>query len=149
MAEQEQKKIGIQIKSIDILRTIIDFSAKISEGEGLKFAYDISADCTANLEEKVILSIANIQVRQDGSEHVLGALSAGFLYSITNFDEVIKVDEQKNVKIPTNIINFVNPLSLSSMRGLMFSAFKGTFLHTAILPIIDPKQFITEELKVD
>jgi uncharacterized protein YbbC (DUF1343 family) len=35
----------------------------------------------------------------------------------------------------------LNSISLSTTRGAMFSTFKGTFLHGAVLPIIDPKQF--------
>jgi hypothetical protein len=31
----------------------------------------------------------------------------------------------------------------------MFSTFKGTFLHSAILPIIDPQQLNTDSEKIE
>ena len=36
---------------------------------------------------------------------------------------------------------WLNSISLSTLRGAMFNHFKGTFLHEAILPVIDPGSF--------
>lgn len=49
------------------------------------------------------------------------------------------------VSFPDNILVTFNSISISTMRGLMFAQFKGTFLHNAILPIIDPGSFITND----
>jgi hypothetical protein len=45
------------------------------------------------------------------------------------------------VKLPSDIIIAMNSISISTIRGIMFSTFKGTYLHNAFLPVIDPKSF--------
>ena len=47
-------------------------------------------------------------------------------------------------ELPTDIIVTINSISISTIRGIMFSTFKGTYLHNAFLPIIDPKSFNSE-----
>jgi hypothetical protein len=42
----------------------------------------------------------------------------------------------------------LNRISISTTRGAMFSTFKGTFLHAAILPIVDPKNFKANSSKI-
>lgn len=58
-----------------------------------------------------------------------------------NFNEVIHADAEGIVTLPQDLADILNSISISTTRGLMFSAFKETFLHNAFLPIIDPKQF--------
>jgi hypothetical protein len=41
----------------------------------------------------------------------------------------------------------INSISMDTLRGIMFSKFMGTYLHNAILPIIDSEQFIYEPIK--
>jgi hypothetical protein len=50
--------------------------------------------------------------------------------------------------LPSGIIDLLNSVSVSTVRGMMFSAFKGTFLHNAVLPVIDPKTFKVKPDKV-
>lgn len=40
-------------------------------------------------------------------------------------------------KLPKKAFDTLNDIAISTVRGLMFSSFRGTFLHNAILPIVD------------
>ena len=75
---------------------------------------------------------------------VLGALSVSCIFDIVNFEDVITVEADGKVNIPQRLIETLNIISISTTRGVMFSTFKGTFLHSAILPIIDPQQLNTD-----
>jgi hypothetical protein len=43
--------------------------------------------------------------------------------------------------IPDPIVETLNILTIGTARGIMFSEFKGTWLHSNFLPVIDPKSF--------
>ncbi len=47
----------------------------------------------------------------------------------------------KELKPLSVIIIAMNSISISTLRGIMFSTLKGAYLRNAILPVIDPKSF--------
>jgi hypothetical protein len=63
------------------------------------------------------------------------------IYSISKFDDVIKMNAEGKLEIPQPLAELLNAVSVSTARGAMFSAFKGTFLHNALLPMVEPHQF--------
>jgi hypothetical protein len=85
--------------------------------------------------------IVHVEIKNDDHSVVLGSLSVSCIFEILNFEDVIKVEADGKVNIPQRLIETLNIISVSTTRGVMFSTFKGTFLHGAVLPIIDPKQF--------
>lgn len=73
-----------------------------------------------------------------------GSLTSLFWYSIEDFDAVIKKNKSGKSDIPEGLKVTLNSISISTARGMLFSAFRGTALHDAILPVIDPKVYITD-----
>ncbi|MEY4029960.1 MAG: hypothetical protein RJA90_1159 [Bacteroidota bacterium] len=92
----------------------------------------------------LVFVIVHIDIKNDGHSEVLGALSVSCIFDIVNFEDVIKIEADGKVNIPQRLIETLNIISISTTRGVMFSTFKGTFLHSAILPIIDPQQLNTD-----
>ncbi len=68
-------------------------------------------------------------------------LSAKLIFEIEGFDNFIKDDEEQ---LPSESIVAMNSILISAMRGLLFATFKGTHLHNAFQPILDPKAFTSE-----
>jgi hypothetical protein len=67
-----------------------------------------------------------------------------FIFEIPDLKEY--VDPKNNIpKLPEEFLTTINSISISTVRGVMFSQFKGTFLHNAILPVVDPKSFISQK----
>lgn len=69
----------------------------------------------------------------------LGSIKVGVIFEIANFDDYID-EMNKKLTLPDVIFLTFNSIGISTTRGVMFSQFKGTFLHNAFLPVIDPKQ---------
>lgn len=49
--------------------------------------------------------------------------------------------ETNSVFLPEPLILTLNSISISTLRGIIYSEFRGTFLQNATLPIIDPKVY--------
>ena len=108
------------------------------------FNFNINIEIRADTMNKLVFVIVHIDIKNDGHSEVLGALSVSCIFDIVNFEYLITVEADGKVNIPQHLIETLNIISISTTRGVMFSTFKGTFLHSAILPIIDPQQLNTD-----
>jgi hypothetical protein len=52
---------------------------------------------------------------------------------------VITADFSGNLNVPQGLTELLAVQAIATMRGIMFSTFKGTFLHNAVLPLIDTR----------
>lgn len=129
----------LQIKGIEIINTSIKAPSNLNVPIA-EFNFNINIESKVDASNKLVFVIVHIEIKNDDQSLVLGAFSASCIFEIANFEDVIIVKGDGHFDIPQVLIQTLNSISLSTTRGVMFSTFKGTFLHNAVLPIIDPKQ---------
>jgi hypothetical protein len=133
-------KVELKIKAIEL----INGSLQLPVGQNAaitSFNYNINIESRADAANKLVFVIVHVEIKNDDQSYVLGALSVSCIFEIVNFEEVIKTEPDGKLNIPQPLIDTLNSISISTTRGIMFSTFKGTFLHNAILPVIEPKEF--------
>ena len=145
--ENKDLNVEMQIRAIELLNSSLHVPAAQNTAV-TTFNFNISIESKADTPNKLVFVIVHIEIKNDDHSHVLGALSVSCIFEIINFDEIVKIDENGKLDIPQTLIETLNIISISTTRGVMFSTFKGTFLHGAVLPIIDPKQFQVGNQKV-
>lgn len=138
--EHKDFKVDLQLKSIELLKGSIELPA-IPNVSLTNFNFNISLESKSDSINKLLFVIVSVEIKSEDQNHLLGSLAASCIYSISNFDEMIKIEADGRLNIPQPLIEILNSISLSTTRGIMFSTFKGTFLHNAFLPIIDPRSF--------
>ncbi len=150
MAKIENKEFNVemQIKAIELLNSSLNLPANPNTPV-TNFNFNINIESRADAVNKLVFVIVHVEIKNDDHSIVLGALSVSCIFEIVNFEDVIKVEVDGKVNIPQRLIETLNITSISTTRGVMFSTFKGTFLHGAVLPIIDPKQFQVGSQKVE
>lgn len=105
--------------------------------EGTVFNFDFSVETGANVNNTYLLVKANVNIRDGEKPDTLGQLSILVAFEINGFSDYIKIDKAKNTfTVPDDLDFHTRTLTLSSLRGAMHSTFKGTYLHSAALPII-------------
>jgi len=68
-------------------------------------------------------------------------------YHISDINIVLEIDGDK-FRLPDDLlVNFVS-IAYSTARGILFSKTQGSYLNQFILPLIDPKEFIAQNLKI-
>lgn len=127
-----------QLRGIELLKGSLGMPLNVQPV--LTFNFDIKIESRIDPSNKLIFVIVMVDIKNDDQTAILGNLAVSCIYHIRNFDEVIKLNEA-TPSIPQLLADTLNSISLSTTRGVMFSTFKGTFLHNAILPIVDPKKF--------
>lgn len=150
MAKIENKDFNVemQIRAIELLNGSLNLPANPNTPV-TNFNFNISIESRADAVNKLVFVIVHVEIKNDDHSVVLGALSVSCIFEIVNFEDVIKVEADGKVNIPQRLIETLNVISISTTRGVMFSTFKGTLLHGAVLPIIDPKQFQVGSQKVE
>jgi len=137
--KNSELKMEMRLSAIELLNQSLHLPAA-SDAPATNFNFNINIESKADAINKLVFVIVNVDIRNDDQSLILGSLSVSCIYEIVNFEELIKTDTEGKYTIPQPMIEILNSISISTVRGVMFSTFKGTFLHNAVLPIVDPKQ---------
>lgn len=137
---KKENSIDFSLKRIELLSFNLTHPVENSHNN-ITFNFDIRSEIKLNKEQKLILVIISIDLFDQEKTIKLGDISTSCIFEVPNYD--LYVDLKNNgVNFPEDFIITINSISLSTTRGIMFSQFRGTYLHNAILPVIDPKSFI-------
>lgn len=137
----EKNNISFKIDTIELLDYSLSGKDKDIPVEAV-FNFDINIEHRFDIQNNRIIAITNFRILIEGIEDAVGSASISCIYNILEMNKYI---EGKDIKLPDEFITTINSLSLSTSRGILFTLFRGTFLHSAILPIINPSDFKKEE----
>jgi hypothetical protein len=138
--EQQNLNIEIQLKGVELLSS----NQRLSTVDTINirnFNFNINIETKADAPNKLLFAIIHIEILTEDQSQVLGGISVSCIFELKNFEELIKIEAEGKLTLPQQLVDIINSISLSTTRGVMFATFKGTPLHNAFLPIIDPKQF--------
>ncbi|NLF43869.1 MAG: hypothetical protein GX587_14340 [Bacteroidales bacterium] len=144
MSQNKDKELNvdIQVKAIELLKSSLnmpDNQHKPVSG----FNFNINIESRADKARKLVFVIIHVEIKNEDQPFVLGTISVSCVFELVNFNDIIKFETNEKAIIPQSLIETLVAISVSTTRGVMFSTFKGTFLHGAILPIVDIKNYQT------
>ena len=132
----EEKLFNFQIKGIEILDSSIVRPKSKIDGNTV-FGFDLQAQHSFNLEKELVIVTCNISVLDNNSKDKLGHVNVSCLYYVENFEQYF--EKKTNApNLPQGVITMLNSISISTIRGVMYGIFRGTFLNGAILPVVNP-----------
>ncbi|MFV8359901.1 hypothetical protein [Flavobacterium sp. LS1P3] len=131
------QNINFRLKNIEIAQsslTAIDYALP----DDVIFKFNINIEHLVNIDQNLNVIKPTVAIFVEDEQSILANLSVNLVFEI---EDLANYAIEKEVKLPSDIIIAMNSISISTLRGIMFSTFKGTYLHNAILPVIDPKSF--------
>jgi hypothetical protein len=141
-SDMTKKNFNFQLQNIDVVDVILKHPEKQLPKE-CQYNFDINIQHNINDKDKLIVVAPTISIRINNEKITYGRFKANIFFQVQNLDDFKNQDTFK-FDIPETFITTLNSISISTSRGLLFSAFKGTFLHNAILPIVNPGDFKKE-----
>jgi len=138
---KEQILVSFQIKGIEVL----DFCLNHPERELHElneFHFDIRLEHKFNVNKDNIAVFTYVDIFGEDHINKYASLTISCMYEIGNIKDFL--DKNNNPILPDEFIITLNSISISTTRGIIYSQFRGTFLHKACLPIIDPKAFVLQ-----
>jgi hypothetical protein len=137
-------KISFQLVDVTLLESRLQtVAAEIVQKNEFHFEIRLTSNAVPEPKVLTIQTYVRIMDKPEGQE--LGYFKSGVTYVIENFSEVISfsTDSQK-FDMHKELHEVLVSIAISTTRGMMTEHFKGTGLHKALLPILDPKSFIAE-----
>lgn len=134
---KQDTPVQLQYKALEILHSSLNVPQE--DANIGNFHFNINLDTKADGAQKLLVMIVQVEVRTEDQQQVLGALVLSNIYEVTNFEQVITADFNGNLNVPPGLTELLATQSIATARGVMFSTFKGTFLHNAVLPLIDTR----------
>jgi hypothetical protein len=129
----------LQFRGIELVHSNMSLS-KV-DNQNMIFNFDVTSEIQVSSDNKIVMVIIGVKIFDNEKTNLLGDVATNCMYFIDNFSEIITSKAGNSFVVPDNLIIVLNSISLSTTRGILWNTFRGTPLHTAILPIIDPKQF--------
>src|SRR5690606_9052069 len=102
-------------------------------------AFDIKLTHDLDKENSRVKILVEITITARSSGKPLASLIVGHALEIIDMDTYIQVDDTGRVAMPEVLKDILNSISISTTRGVMCSAHRGTWLEHAILPLVDPR----------
>lgn len=142
----EESKVIWKIKAIELLSFKAEEKAKsATEYDPDKINFNLGVNINVDPGSKLITIMFPVQIFSDETHsELLGSIHTKGEFIIKNFDELF---EEHGKKLPMNIIASLVGVLLSSTRGMLILLSKGTVFEKAIIPIINPVVFFSQEAR--
>ena len=102
-----------------------------------KYEYKLDVEHLFNVEENLVMVNVGASVYSVNKE-ILADVNINLFFRVENLKN-FENKKEKKMEFPEDFSIALNSVSISTLRGIMFSQFRGTYLHNAFLPIINPK----------
>lgn len=130
----EQKDIFVRIDGINILEKVL-FPTFYTENS-TEFNFELKTQSLISNKPNIIATVVSVNIKKLGEDKLTARFTAEFGFEVPDRDNVIANDKEGNSTIPIDLENYLKSISISSMRGIIYSELRGTSLHGAVLPII-------------
>lgn len=137
MATKKKEPIGYKIKDVDILVSELHTPDKPIDSD-MAFNFDVKLHHRVDFEENVLSISSEVNITGNDKKTKFGRFVGRCIYHIDDIKKYKKSDSDQ-LELPMDFVALLNGISLSTLRGMMFMAYRGTILHNAVLPLIDPR----------
>lgn len=135
----ETMNVKYQLRGIELLENYL-VHPQIPLNQERTYNFDINIEQKINNDEKIVIVLTSVKIIHQEDQECHASIKTSCIYIVDNLNELLLPDLNK-VNLPEQFVITLNSISLSTTRGIMFSCFKGTFMHNVYLPIVNPSEF--------
>jgi hypothetical protein len=132
------KTYSIRFKQIDLLNTSLESppDEEIENIGNLKYKFNYLVDIRLQSRENSAAVFTSLTILTEADKK-LAFIKTVCVFEIPEFQDIFKKTDDNVYQMPIDLEIILKNTSLSTTRGIMFSELRGTYLHNAILPIVD------------
>jgi len=132
----EQVNVNFQLKGIDLIAISLN-QPQIPLPPERNYNFNINIEQKINNEEKLVIVTTSVELIHVFDKQCHASIKTSCVFLIENLQDFYS-ETNNQANLPDQFIVTLNSISLSTTRGIMFSQFKGTFMHNVFLPIVNP-----------
>jgi hypothetical protein len=143
MAKQKANTYNLNINELKTLSFSIEDEPQ-DYSVGTTFTFNLNVGHLVDRINKQIPVLTTVHVYEpDRPTIILSKIQVMAVYLVKEFDVIITAEIPD---IPEDLRILLYGISISTTRGIYYSALKGTYLEKAILPIINPQAMVMAEV---
>lgn len=131
---------GTIIKSIEILESTFRLPEGFDQSPSIVH-FDVKFETGQTTIPGEIRSVVTVCTHVEKFLLQVGKLKAAFTFEFSHLEKITEALKDGDQKISDELLMSIYPIALSTMRGILYSQWRGTFLHHAILPELDKSAF--------
>ena len=151
--EQQELKISFEIKAVFVTSFNIELKEEFVQKEEefkapfTNFIYEITCKNNAFVPQNIINLQTFVKIFLDPEKKIeLGYIQLENVFEIKDL-KLFFNDKENKLNLPKQFQGILIGISLSHTRAMLISKCAGTFLQNAILPIMNPSDFLPKEPK--
>lgn len=138
----EPTAITFKLVSINLLESNFSFDAE-RQYPLVSYHHRINVENGFNVEKNIATSVVNVILTDEEDNEKLGQVKANFVFEVEDLKNHLQANESGTSD--QVLLTSLNSIAISTTRGILFMSFRGTHLHNAILPVIDPASLVVQE----
>lgn len=134
---KDPKTFQIRFDSIDLASKEVKLpKAPIESHDDINFHFTIDLKLSTEKKAALVITDISLQDKRNNNED-LASFKLFCVFTIADFENIfIKVNE-KRYQTPLDLEIILKSAGLSTMRGIIYSELRGTYLQNVTLPLID------------
>lgn len=139
------KTYNIKFAGIELLHKSMKEPTKTLDPND-KFTFNFLADLKVAPPIKVAGVVTDVTIiNEEGQE--IAHFKIMCVFELPEFDEIFTKAEENKYDTPVDLEIILKATGISTIRGVIFSELRGTYLQGAIMPLIDMATIIKEQRK--
>jgi len=112
-----------------------------------KFVFRYTADFKLSIEKKIAWVMTEVKIIEETTQLQLANFKGLSVFGFPYFEKVFTILKDDMYDVPVELEIYLKNEGLSTMRGILYSELRGTYLSKAVLPLIDVAPLIFEARK--
>jgi hypothetical protein len=135
----ENNRTPYRFKAIEIASKTM--YAIPQQGIQPNFDFNINVEIRVQAETNLVIPFVYIDIKNGKAP--AASITIACAFEIDDFANHIRVNDQGIYMIPPPLQHIIVPMSISTSRGIIFSEFRGTWLHNAIMPAVPVNELLS------
>ncbi|MBS1552098.1 MAG: hypothetical protein JST15_08535 [Bacteroidetes bacterium] len=144
---KEAKNIEFSIKGILVTKFSLDLKEELikmqaQEPNFNEYTFEVNVLNQGYIKENILNSMISMKVFLDKEKKTeLGNISISNIFEINNLNEFVN-EKENSLNLPDSFEASIIGISLSHTRAIFVTKCAGTFLQNAVMPILNPSEFL-------
>jgi hypothetical protein len=132
-----EQNYNIKFASIELVSKSLIHPPILSPDQPLNYVFNFLVDIKLDVNRKIAIVVSDFGINEVTQNLILGSFKILCLFEFPEFEKVFKKVGDNLYDVPMDIEILLKSTAVATSRGIIFSELRGTYLHSAILPLID------------
>jgi len=128
----EKKNFNIRFDRVELLAKTLN-NIRVEQED--VFSFEVKTRSSIKKEERLIVTVVDVLIKKAAGSKTAASFTAACGFIVENFEDAFA---KKGNSLLKELDDLFKTISISTMRGIIYSELRGTHLHDVHLPVFLP-----------